>query len=238
MAGDAELARVAAAIAAGDVAIESALDALLPEAARVLSAQHWSPLRVAIDVARWLDELGARTAVDLGSGAGKLCVAAALAGRARWLGLEHRPHLVAAADALAEALGVAARARFIVASIADGPWPEADAYFLFNPFEENLHGADDHIDERVVLGPERWDREVPIVTERLAALPPGAIVVLYNGYGGGLPDSFDRLRDDGGALVSLSLWRRSGRPARGWLSAEQIEATTTGLRDPRAPTIS
>src|SRR5688572_31833715 len=87
---------VARALRAGRCPMDCAFDRFLPADLRRVSDEHWTPLVAALRAAQWLDEAGVRTVVDIGSGAGKFCVAAALAGHCRFKGLEHRRRLVRA----------------------------------------------------------------------------------------------------------------------------------------------
>jgi hypothetical protein len=202
---------VAAALARGEHIDDAAFDRFLPEAARRVSGQFWSPLHVALRVASWAGQLRLEHIVDVGSGAGKLCVAAALACRSRFTGFEQRPALVAAARDLAALFGVADRVRFLERTLARGGVPEADGYYLFNPFEENLHGPSDHIDETVPLGHTRFDHDVALTEELLATLRPGKCVILYNGFGGEIPSNYERLRVGDDPLRPLELWKKSGK---------------------------
>ena len=59
-----------------------------PKGLRGVSGQHWTQLVVAKRAAEWLDALRIRIVVDIGSGVGKFCVAAALVGHCRFTGLE------------------------------------------------------------------------------------------------------------------------------------------------------
>jgi hypothetical protein len=87
--------RIAAMLRTGKRPTEASFDRFLPERLRLPSVRHWTPLVAAMQCAGWLDELGAETIVDLGSGAGKFCVVAALAGHAaRITGIEQRDWLV------------------------------------------------------------------------------------------------------------------------------------------------
>lgn len=209
--------QVAAALRRGDVVHDASFDAFLPAAVRRVSGQFWSPLRVAMRVGRWLDELGLAHVVDVGSGAGKLCVVAALVSQSRFTGVEQRSGLVAAARALARTFEVEDRVVFHERSIAAQGIPAADAYYLFNPFEENLHGPGDHIDETVALGLERYDHDVAVIEGLLDAMPAGTCVILYNGFGGRMPNSFDVVRHDGDPTRPLGVWRKSERAPSGVL---------------------
>lgn len=194
-------------LAAGECPADAAFDRHLPAEVRAASAMHWTPVRVAALAARWLDEAGARVVLDLGAGAGKFGVVAALAGRARHVGLEQRPWLVAAARALARRFRVEDRVTF-EHGLLEGPWPAADALYLFNPLGENLLPAARHLDATVELSPARYGRDARGLEDRLAAAPAGTSVVLYNGFGGRMPAGYELWRHDRTLPNELALWRR------------------------------
>ena len=86
---------------------DAQLDALLPEAVRRVSSVYWTPVRVARRAAQIFDDLGISRVLDVGSGPGKFCiVAGARVPRMSFVGIEHRPHLVAAAQSLAASVGL------------------------------------------------------------------------------------------------------------------------------------
>jgi predicted RNA methylase len=159
--------RVAEALRAGRCPPDRAFDRFLPDELRVVSGQYWTPLGVAKRVAEWLDELNVRTVVDIGSGAGKFCVAAALAGHCHFIGLEQRSRLVASARTLARVFGVDDRVSFIEGAFGDIATPIADAYYLYNPFGEYRFGSRDHFDRELELSDKRHARDVAAVEDLL-----------------------------------------------------------------------
>jgi SAM-dependent methyltransferase len=177
-----------------------------------LSDQHWTPLSVAVQAAAWLDEFQVRTVIDLGSGAGKFCVAAALAGRCHFTGLEQRPALVQAARALARTFGVEGRACFIQGALGEVRLPVVDAYYLYNPFEENSPDYVGRIDEAVELSEARQASDVLAVRELLLAARVGTYVLVYNGFGGRLPDVYREVRSEHELPNVLRLWQKA-RPS-------------------------
>ena len=187
---------MAEALRAGIIPKEATFDRFLPEELRVVSGQHWTPLVVAKRVAEWFDELHVRTVVDIGSGAGKFCVAAALCSTARYLGIEQRPRLVAAARDLASAFHVDDRVEFAVGALGEIAVPVADAYYLYNPFGENLFGAIAQLDNDIELSDARYDSGVAAVEELLDSAPLGTCVVTFNGFGGRFPPRFHQVRVD------------------------------------------
>ncbi|MCX5745177.1 MAG: hypothetical protein NT062_22045, partial [Proteobacteria bacterium] len=83
--------RIAAAIRAGDAPTDESFDRFMPSELERVSSTFWTPIEVVMRVASWLADLEVETVMDIGSGAGKFCVVAALAGTARFVGIEQRP---------------------------------------------------------------------------------------------------------------------------------------------------
>ena len=188
-------------------------DKFLPEELRDVSAQFWTPLRVIARAAEWFNELDIRTVVDIGSGAGKFCVAGALyGGRTRYLGLEHRPRLVAGARFLARTLRVEPQVRFVHGVLGTARLPEPDAYYLYNPFGENTFRDTNHLDEDVELSEERYFEDIRRVESLLGHASTGTYVLTYNGFGGYVPGGYREVRVDRSLPNVLRLWQKSGNP--------------------------
>ncbi len=202
--------RIKATLPRGTAADDLAFDAFLPPELQAVSIQYWTPLAVTARVAEWFDELGVQTVVDIGSGAGKFCVAAALAGRARYTGIEQRARLVGVARGLAGAFELGDRVTFIHGSFGECSAPEAEAYYLFNPFGENLFGAEDHLDEDVELSDDRYRRDIRAVEAMLRRAKAGTCLVTYNGFGGTIPEDYRAIYSDHTLRNDLHLWRKSG----------------------------
>jgi SAM-dependent methyltransferase len=193
---------------AGRCPSDSSFDQLLSERARGLSSNYWTPLLVALRAAQWFEACGVRTVVDIGSGAGKFCVAAALAGRCHFTGLEHREHLVTCARTLARAFNVENRVYFLQGALGAVRLPAADAYYLFNPFEENVLRPEECIDRSVELSDERQTRDVQAVKQLLFEARAGTFVLTYNGFGGHLPPGYREVRTDRELPNVLRLWKK------------------------------
>lgn len=204
---------VGRAIRNGECPPDLAFDRFLHPDHRAVSQQHWTPVLVAMRAAAWFEQHGARTVIDIGSGAGKFCVVAGLASACQYLGLEQRPGLVAAARELAEGFGVAGRVRFVEGRLAESQHLFADAYYLYNPFGENLFGPDDFIDQEVELSKERHARDVEATQSLLRRAPPGTLVVTYNGMGGRMPFGYVEIACDRETRNELKLWRKRELPA-------------------------
>ena len=105
---------------------DRAFDRFLPERLQRVSPEFWPPLVAARRAAEWFQDAGVRSVVDIGSGAGKFCVAGAFA-RLRFTGLEQRPFLIKSARGLARLFDVNDRVQFVLGSLGDVPSLSADA---------------------------------------------------------------------------------------------------------------
>ena len=121
---------------------DQSFDRFLPEPLRLVSPEYWTPLAVVKRAADWLEDVGIRTVVDIGSGAGKFCVAGALFGRCRFIGLEQYSSLVRSAVALVDLFDLSDRVSFVAGDLRAVTAPVGDAYYFFNPFGEYWLGAD------------------------------------------------------------------------------------------------
>jgi len=204
---------VSAALRAGIPLPEMAFDHFLPQALRDVSQRFWTPLVVAANAAMWFDELDVGDVLDIGAGPGKFCVATALTdqSRRRYYGLEQRPYVVQAARDLARDFGVDDRVSFIEGTLDDvSALPKVAAYYLFNPFGENVAPLDEHLDATVELTDQRFMRDIAATEALLAAAPAGSYVLVYNGFGGRVPPSYEPIRIDYDLPNVLRLWVKVG----------------------------
>lgn len=200
--------RFAAAVRDGTSTNDAAFEQFLPVELRRVSFLFWTPLSVARQVAQWLNELGIASVVDLGSGAGKFCVATALSTRCSFIGIEHRPHLVKAARNLALSFGLQERVKFIEGSLGDLTIPVASAYYLYNPFGENIHAIDERLGDDVEHSQVRYERDVYCVEQLFAQAPEGTCVIVYRDFGGQLPKQYNRVFTDDKQHYPLSMFRK------------------------------
>jgi SAM-dependent methyltransferase len=187
---------------------DHAFDRLLPMRLRAASDRFWTPLEVVQRATLWLEELGVRSVVDIGSGVGKFCVAGALLSSCSFIGIEQRQRLVIVARNLARLLAVDQRVSIVGGRFGEVETPVADCYYLFNPFEENLFSAGEALDDQVELSRERFRADLRSFRALVAALPVGAYVLTYNGVGGRMPDYLDEVRVDRTLPAVLRLLRK------------------------------
>jgi predicted RNA methylase len=200
---------VAAAIRAGQPSADAAFDRALPPALREVSPHYWTPARVGRVAARWLREIDAQHVVDIGSGAGKFCVVAALLTRCRLTGIEHRASLVDAARDLAKAYEVSGRVTFVHGGLDAAASIVADTYYLFNPFGHYSFDSDQFVDPGVRFTTESQQRDVAATAALLERASAGTFVLTYNGFGGSVPSSYEQLDAASGLPGTLRLWKKT-----------------------------
>lgn len=210
-----EVQTVLQALRRGECPVDADFDRFLPASLRAVSSEYWTPLRVAVRVATWLERYAIESVLDIGAGPGKFCVAAAAVhrGACRFIGLEQRSELVAAARELARRCGLDARVRFVEGSLDSPDLPSVHAYYLYNPFGENLVSPGDRLDDRAELTEERYARDVLRVVTLLDAAPVGTYVITYNGFGTPPPAAYRRLQAERDLPYELDLWRKQPRTA-------------------------
>ncbi len=176
-------------------------DRIYPEKIRQLSAIFWTPIAVAAEATDLLVNAPGTRVLDLGCGAGKFCLVAAMVSDGCFTGIEQRQELVAAARAAATEMKIA-DIEFIHGNLTDLDCGNFDAFYLFNPFEENMHGH--KIDSAIPLSPALFKHYTHHVADQLGARPLGTRVVTYMGYADDIPACYDcevtRFGDD------LKLW--------------------------------
>lgn len=160
-------------------------DLIYPRQIRELSLTFWTPVAVAAEAAKLLVMAPSIRVLDVGCGPGKFCLVATSLTDGRFTGIEHRSDLVAAGRQAAADLGIT-NVGFVQGNVLDFAFADYDAFYLFNPFEENL--LDGHkIDRLVPLSPELFKRYTNHVSAQLGARPIGTRVVTYMGYADDIP---------------------------------------------------
>ncbi len=170
---------------------DDAFDEQLPAGLQLKASLHFTPVAVARHAARLLAPRAGMTVLDIGAGAGKFCLAAALAvPTATFVGVEWRGHLVQLASRLAARLGVD-NARFIHADALALDWSGYDAFYLFNPFAEQLLESAFILDHSIDLDPVNFIHHVTAARQRLALARTGTRLVTYHGYGAPPPLGYE-----------------------------------------------
>lgn len=192
-------------VRAGRKVSDCAFDAIYPQRIRELSRRHWTPLDVARRAAKMLAAGDETRVLDVGAGAGKFCLVAALTTPGRFVGIERRGHLVELARSIGAQYG-AHRAEYLHGDIAELDWGTFDAFYFFNPFVENLLGCRERIDSTVELSSERYAHDITLTNKRLVKARQGTRVVTYHGPRAGLPWSYELADFESCGTDALELW--------------------------------
>ena len=202
---DDDLSRTIARVREGRMVLDRDFDRLFPEAIRRRSAAYFSPFLVARRAAAWLTAEGATRILDVGAGAGKVCIIGALTTGATFTGIEHRASLVEAGQAAIRALGIE-RAHLLLGTIASVDFDAYEGLYFFNPFEENLFEASKQLDQSVPLSAAQREADVAIVEQALERARVGTRVVTFYGLGGRIPPTFQALPEQSRGTALLRFW--------------------------------
>lgn len=186
---DTELQWVFRRLRSGATADDAYFDRIYPDWVQDRSRIHWTPLPVVRRAVGLLssDRPDLRI-LDVGSGAGKFCLAGAMLSEARFFGIEQRPHFVRLCHQLVHHYRIP-RVSFLYGNMEDLDWSRFDAAYLYNPFQE-FKTPYQRIDSSIEVARPFFERYVQAVETKLAQVPPGFGVVTYHGFGGRMPAGF------------------------------------------------
>ncbi|MBN8850562.1 MAG: methyltransferase [Sphingobacteriales bacterium 50-39] len=162
---------------------------LYPLSIRLLAVRHWTPLHVTQRVVQYLTPVGNENILDIGSGVGKFCMAAAnSAPSAFFFGVEQRNDLVKHADAASKALGLS-NIRFIHGNFTQLDFKLFDHFYFYNSFYENLIDTD-KIDDRIDYSVELYNYYNRQLYNKLKEMPSGTRVVTFHSLGEEIPSDY------------------------------------------------
>jgi len=162
---------------------------LYPPSIRSLAVRHWTPLHVTRRVVQYLTPAGNDNVLDIGSGVGKFCLAAAyLAPSASFFGIEQRNDLVGHAETARKALRLS-NVRLIHGNFTQLNFKLFNHFYFYNAFYENLidtEKIDDSIDYSVELY-NYYNRQLYNKLKEMRSLTR---VVTFHSLGEEMPSSY------------------------------------------------
>lgn len=165
-----------------------AFDWLYPEHIEAKSQKHWSPLAVAQKAAQFLAEPGARI-LDIGSGVGKFCLAAAhYYPDTFFFGVEQRHELVLCAEAAKNYLQLS-NVHFVFANMTQVNFDEFDHFYFYNAFYENID-VEDPIDDAIETSYSLYRYYTSYLYTVLEQRPAGTRLATYHGMEEEIPASY------------------------------------------------
>jgi SAM-dependent methyltransferase len=153
---------------------------LYPDSIQLLSRNHWTALSVARKAADFLAvERGARI-LDIGSGIGKFCLAAAYyRPGAIYVGVEQRKDLVEYAETARTSLGMN-NVTFIHGNFTQVDFENYDHFYFYNAFYENV-ASEEKIDDKITYSTELYNYYNYYLYKQLEKMPSGTRVATFYG---------------------------------------------------------
>jgi SAM-dependent methyltransferase len=162
---------------------------LYPEEIRVHARRHWTPLHIARQASHFLGTHAGARVLDIGSGVGKFCLAAAYYKPfAFFTGVEQRANLVEYANKAGTVLDLR-NCEFIHSNFTQLDFHEFDHFYFYNSFYENLADTD-KIDESIAYSDALYYYYSRQLYSKLDEMPPGTRLVTYYSLGEEVPKCF------------------------------------------------
>lgn len=168
---------------------DNEFDVIYPLSIREQSAFHWSPVNVCRLAAKLLVQKPGARVLDIGCGPGKFCMIGAATTQGRFTGVEQRGRLVRTARDLVLRHSLK-NVEIIHGNITGIDFTAYDAFYLFNPFEENVFPSL-RIDFEVEIAPKLYAEYTEHVQKELTKLPAGTRVITYCGDASEIPAGYD-----------------------------------------------
>jgi SAM-dependent methyltransferase len=162
---------------------------LYPISIQNLAKKHWTPVHIAQKAAYFLAAENNVTILDVGSGVGKFCLAAAYhKPNAFFFGVEQRKRLIDHAEAANEILQLD-NAFFIHGNFTQLDFRQYDHFYFYNAFYENMIGTD-KIDNSIVYSGELFNYYNRYLYRQLEQKPAGTRLATFHSLEDEVPPGY------------------------------------------------
>lgn len=168
---------------------DAEFDRVFPDRVRESSDFFWTSVEVCRHAAAWLVTGPETRVLDVGCGPGKFCAIGAVTTPGHFTGVEQRSHLCRIARGMLGHYRIP-RVEILHANVTEVVFKEYDAFYIFNPFEENLIPMF-KIDDEIPVQFELYDRYINYVRRELSQLSTGTRVVTFWGDCDEIPPCYD-----------------------------------------------
>ncbi len=165
----------------------------LPDYLRTRSKRFFTPFDVAKTATEWLTEDGKKRILDIGAGIGKFCIAGAAYSDSSFFGIEYRPSLVKIANELIIKFKIE-NAVIQQGDIIEIDFENFDAFYLYNPFFENLIPGL-RLNNEIELNTALYVYYFNHTEQKLSNLRSGTRLVTYHGNNFEVPTSFKKVKE-------------------------------------------
>ncbi len=162
---------------------------LYPVPVQLLAKRHWTPLAVARLAADFLAATNGAKILDIGSGSGKFCLAAAfIKPRSFFYGVEQRKHLVYNAET-ARQITRLKNVSFIHGNFTQLDFGQYDHFYFYNSFYENLSYTD-KIDDSIDYSGELYNYYNRYLYKQLDLKPAGTRLATFHSLENEIPPDY------------------------------------------------
>jgi hypothetical protein len=174
---------------------DNQLNLIYPLAMQGLAKKHWTPLGVTRKVTEFLAvEDGARI-LDIGSGIGKFCLAAAhYKPKAFFYGIEQRKNLINCAEITRQKLGIN-NVSFIYGNFTALDLRNYDHFYFYNAFYENI-AITEKIDNSIAYSGELYNYYNRYLCQQLEQKPVGTRVATFHSLGYEVPKDYHMVHSE------------------------------------------
>jgi SAM-dependent methyltransferase len=164
-------------------------DNLFPDSNSSLMKRHWTPLEVAKKAAQFLAAEKNVRILDIGSGVGKFCLAAAnFMPLAFYTGIEQRGYLVEQAIQAKKILSLK-NVDLLHGNFSTVNFKDYDHFYFFNSFYENFSFSE-NMDNEIEYSKELYEQYTYLLKTKLESKPSGTRLATFHSTEEEIPSDY------------------------------------------------